>query len=196
MIASAISQFYKNYGALPLPGSVPDMKAQSADYIALQNIYKSKARSDVQEVLSVIRSLEKQLGRTIPIEESEVEAFCKNAGHIKLVRGQSLHIIRPGEKVTWGSRAKAARNALTGYDTLMPIYIAFLAFDAWCATHKADKQLSQPQPPGVSDEKSDAEKMVGIAWKIVEDIVEQSGKKLGDEEGRVKEQVELACREL
>lgn len=92
---------------LPLPGSVPDMKAVSADYIQLQNVYKSKAREDLGEVLSTVRSIEQSLGREQLIEEKEVEAFCKGAGHIKLVRGRPFHVVQPGKKVTWGDRANS-----------------------------------------------------------------------------------------
>jgi NEDD8-activating enzyme E1 regulatory subunit len=74
IIADAIKQFYKKHNALPLPGSVPDMKAQSTAYVQLQNIYK---------VLETVRSHPK--GKDI--DSAEVESFCKNAAFIKLIRG-------------------------------------------------------------------------------------------------------------
>lgn len=85
------------------------MKAQSADYIQLQNVYRAKARKDFSEVLTIVRQTEKRLGREDnPIEEKEVEAFCKGAGFIKLLRGKSFslarHIIGDG----WGDRARFA----------------------------------------------------------------------------------------
>jgi amyloid beta precursor protein binding protein 1 len=83
IIADAIKQFYKKHNALPLPGSVPDMKAQSTVYVQVQNIYKAKARQDVAEVLETIRSHPK--GNDVDV--AEVESFCKNAAFIKLIRG-------------------------------------------------------------------------------------------------------------
>lgn len=83
VIAGAVKQFYAKHGALPLPGSVPDMKAQSTVYVKLQNIYKAKARQDAAEVLSAVRA--NPSGQNIP--ESEVETFCKNAAFIKVIRG-------------------------------------------------------------------------------------------------------------
>ena len=72
------------------------MKAQSSDYIQLQTLYKSKAREDVQEVLDTVRASEAEYGRTpSSIPTSEVEAFCKNAGYIKLVRGRPFHVAQP-----------------------------------------------------------------------------------------------------
>lgn len=90
IISNAIKTFYKQHSVLPLPGSLPDMKARSADYIALQNIYKSKARADVSEVLQIVRATEKSLGRRPTVPESEVEQFCKNAAHVKVLAGQPL----------------------------------------------------------------------------------------------------------
>jgi NEDD8-activating enzyme E1 regulatory subunit len=107
VIAHAIGLFYAKYGVLPVPGSVPDMKARSADYIELQNVYKSKARKDLAEVVESVRFLERSANRTIPVEEKDIEAFCKNAAHIKLVRGRPFHVVQAGEQVQWGDRAKS-----------------------------------------------------------------------------------------
>jgi NEDD8-activating enzyme E1 regulatory subunit len=89
--ASAIKTFHKRHGVLPLPGSLPDMKARSQYYIQLQQVYKKKARDDVAEVLETVRTTEKALSRnSSPIPYEEVEAFCKNASHVKVVRGRTL----------------------------------------------------------------------------------------------------------
>jgi amyloid beta precursor protein binding protein 1 len=90
IVANAIKIFYKQLSVLPLPGSLPDMKARSADYIALQNVYKSKARADVSEVLHTVRATEKSLDRQMAVPESEIEQFCKNAAHVKVLAGQPL----------------------------------------------------------------------------------------------------------
>jgi NEDD8-activating enzyme E1 regulatory subunit len=82
------------------------MKAQSADYMELQTVYKSKARQDSTEVLQVVRKLEADLGRTQKIDEKEVESFCKGAGHIKLIRGHSLLVAARGKSIDWSDGAK------------------------------------------------------------------------------------------
>lgn len=86
IIAAAIKQFYEKHKELPLPGSVPDMKAQSTIYVQLQNIYKTKARQDVAEVLETVRS--HPGGKDVDV--AEVESFCKNAAFIKLIHGTEL----------------------------------------------------------------------------------------------------------
>ena len=107
VIAHAIGLFHVKHGVLPVPGSVPDMKARSKDYIQLQNVYKSKARKDFAEVLENVRFAERNAGRTTTIDEKDVEQFCKNAAHIKLVRGRPFHVVQSGEKIKWGDRAKS-----------------------------------------------------------------------------------------
>ena len=82
IVADAIKNFYADHKALPLPGSVPDMKAESDVYVRLQNIYKNKARKDVAEVLEIVHA--HPYGETV--EKPEVETFCKNAAFIKLIR--------------------------------------------------------------------------------------------------------------
>lgn len=81
IITDAVKQFYKKHNLLPLPGSIPDMKAESSIYVQLQNIYKEKARKDATEILEII--LKHPLGKNIQLVE--VENYCKNAAHIKLI---------------------------------------------------------------------------------------------------------------
>ncbi|KAI1074624.1 hypothetical protein F5B20DRAFT_586095 [Whalleya microplaca] len=81
VIAKAIETFYQKHGCLPLPGALPDMKAQSSVYVKLQNIYKAKARKDSQEVLDTVRASPGGKG----VDPTEVELFCKNARFVKLI---------------------------------------------------------------------------------------------------------------
>lgn len=127
IIASAIRAFHITHGVLPLPGSLPDMKAQSADYVALQNIYKSKARKDIEEVTATIRQIEAQLGRTTPILDREVEVFCKNAAHIKVVRGRPIPQI---SETCDAALLKSVRNGLQMPESLASTFLAFQIMDA------------------------------------------------------------------
>lgn len=128
MIASPIKYFYEQHDSLPLPGALPDMKAQSQDYIQLQNIYKTKARQDIEEVTNGIRKREQKLTQqTEPIALKEIEAFCKGAAFVKLIRGRSL--LTSLESGTT-SRHTSLFEALKDEDSLTPIFLAFLAYDA------------------------------------------------------------------
>lgn len=143
IIASAINEFYQKYQVLPLPGSLPDMKAQSADYIALQNIYKTKAKKDVEEVTGIVRQIESQLGsRPSPVLEKDIEIFCKNAAHIKVVRGRNIPQLDDGDEHIF----KAIRNNLSVIEglpeTLIPIFIASQILDAIVTDIQEGKQAS------------------------------------------------------
>jgi amyloid beta precursor protein binding protein 1 len=128
VIASAIKTFHASHGVLPLPGSLPDMKAQSADYVALQNIYKAKARQDIEEVTATVRKLESQIGRQAPaIPDREIEVFCKNAAHIKVVRGRDIPQISIDSDA---STLKKIRSELNTEDSLIPIFIATQILDS------------------------------------------------------------------
>jgi NEDD8-activating enzyme E1 regulatory subunit len=81
-MTDAIKKFYAQHNALPLPGSVPDMKAQSEVYVRLQNIYKTKARQDAAKVEKLVRLHPR--GDKVPL--GEIENYCKNAAFIKLIR--------------------------------------------------------------------------------------------------------------
>lgn len=85
IIADAVKNFHQKHGTLPLPGNVPDMKAQSKVYIQLQNIYKTKARKDVAEVLKTIE----QFPGGENVDPEEVALFCKNAAFVKLINAGS-----------------------------------------------------------------------------------------------------------
>jgi hypothetical protein len=82
IIAEAVKRFHQKHGGLPVAGGLPDMKAQSAVYIQLQNIYKDKAREDAAEVLATVR----RTPGGENVDPSEVEQFCTNARFIKLIR--------------------------------------------------------------------------------------------------------------
>lgn len=132
IIANAIQKFHTSHnGILPLPGALPDMKAQSCDYIQLQNIYRAKARSDLVEVSRTIRSLEQEVGTKTSIEQAEIEAFCKGAQFVKLIHGRPIRVAKCTAEIDWSERAKALSQELQDPDSLLPIYFAFHALDRY-----------------------------------------------------------------
>jgi len=204
LIANAIHQFYTKHGELPLPGAVPDMKAQSKDYIQLQNIYKTKAREDCAEVLATVRELEKSTSRSseLAVQEKEVENFCKGAAHIHLVRGRPLQVVQPEQAISFGDRARAMCNELTNPESLIGVYIAFLAWDEFVATHSSPSTSPEDaglRVPGSSqaEYESDVEKVTGIAYKITDGLIKEAGQHIEDPEySELKEGIEKLCTEL
>ena len=204
LIANAVHIFYTEHKQLPLPGAVPDMKAKSADYIKLQNIYKSKAREDCAEVVETVRKLEKDTGRSpkLAIDEKEVENFCKGAAHIHLVRGRPLQIVQSGKPVSFGDRAKAMAMELTNPDSLIALHIAFLAWDEYIATHSSSVREAGGQGvkvpgSGADDFQADADKVTGIGHQIVDNLINQAGTFIDEPEySEVEEKVGKFCMEI
>lgn len=202
LIANAVQQFYQKHAQLPLPGAVPDMKARSNTYIELQNIYKTKARDDVAEVLAQVRALEHSTQRlpSLPaIDEKEVELFCKGAAHISMVRGRPFQVVQPGVAIAFGDRAKYVYNNLTNPESLVGLYLAFLAWDEFCATHTSDEAGGEAlRVAGAGDEfEQDAEKLTGIACKLVDAAISEAGTQIEDPEySDIKQKVGQYCLEL
>ncbi|KAK2810998.1 hypothetical protein FQN50_002591 [Emmonsiellopsis sp. PD_5] len=191
IIASAVKAFYERHGLLPLPGSLPDMKAQSADYISLQNIYKTKARSDVREVVDRVRTLENQLrGGTGSIPERDIEVFCKSAASIKVIHGQNIPILHPELPVN-PSTLKTIHNSLDNPDSLLPIFLATQVLDSLVTEYQILSLLAStevPRQPSLDDP---------IDWsstqaKIIA-LLEKDGKLL---DGETKTRISKAVEEV
>lgn len=106
------------------------MKAQSADYIQLQNIYKAKARKDLAEVVEKVRSIEQESKRGILIDEREIEAFCKGAASVKLIKGRPIKTASKPSETDWEDTAKSLCQELGDETSLLPIYLGFIAYDS------------------------------------------------------------------
>ena len=63
---------------LPLTSTLPDMKADTTNYIHLQRLYKAKAEEDKKIFRGLVR---------VPVDEGVVDLFVRNSHHLKLMRG-------------------------------------------------------------------------------------------------------------
>uniref|UniRef100_A0A8C4N706 NEDD8-activating enzyme E1 regulatory subunit n=1 Tax=Eptatretus burgeri TaxID=7764 RepID=A0A8C4N706_EPTBU len=91
----ALKGFVENEGngILPVRGSLPDMIAESASYLALQAVYRDKAMEDIAAVRKRVADFLLQMGRPADaISEQEIRLFCKNAAFLRLVRCRSLAV--------------------------------------------------------------------------------------------------------
>lgn len=184
------------------------MKAKSADYIALQNIYKSKARADATEVKSTVHKLDAQLKRPFQTAPEEIDAFCKSAGYIKLVRGGQPHFTRPeGKEWALEDRAKAAKMALMDPSSLMPLYVAFMAYDKYANTHQlaADTEVATgtnmqaPHSASLFDDPAEKTitKVTSIAKTFMDLIITEAGSFLEEPEySQLKEQLQKIITDL
>ncbi|KAJ9626160.1 uncharacterized protein PV06_05119 [Exophiala oligosperma] len=144
VIARAIRQFYETHGVLPLPGSLPDMKATSSEYIKLQSTYKTKARADVAEVTRVVRMLEKDLSRTTShIEDSEIEAFCKNASHVRVLTNTNNDPV-PSLRLALGDAKTLARLPTmvdNDWEGMLPVFVGLNAANVDVSAMSSDEEV-------------------------------------------------------
>lgn len=77
------------------------------------------------------------------------------------------------------------------------MYIAFLAWDEFVATHNQDGLAGAPQVPGEKDPEGDSEKLTGIAFKIKGDLVKEANASIDeDEDSSIKTSLMEFTREL
>lgn len=133
IIAAAVKKFHETHGVLPLSGSLPDMKAKSADYISLQNLYKTKAREDVNAVKTYVDEIQSNLDRKElhPIPDGEITAFCKNAAHVRVVHGRSIPCLFNDEAEEKSVTVGAVKKDLefNRENSLAHIWVAMQIFD-------------------------------------------------------------------
>jgi amyloid beta precursor protein binding protein 1 len=130
IVANAIKKFYDYHGLLPVPGSLPDMKAQSADYIKLQTLYKSKARADVGSITKIVRETEAALSRAnSPIPDAEIEAFCKNASHLRVLTNPNNEPLASLRLMISDSKTLVRLSTVieNDWEGLSPVFIALNA---------------------------------------------------------------------
>jgi len=91
IMTSAVKEFLAEEGVLPLNGSLPDMTADTATYMALQTVYQTKALRDVDRVQSLVIAALTHLGKSPDsIPHNEVKKFCKNVQSLRVVRARPL----------------------------------------------------------------------------------------------------------
>jgi len=167
------------------------MKAQSSDYIQLQNVYKTKARKDLAEVLKSVRSVEKQVGRQNPVDEAEVEAFCKGAAFVKLVRGRPIHVPSKASLMDVGDRAQYMCRELQDEESLLPVFIAFQAYDRYLEQTQTTPRYEVGQDEQLQDLESS---LIATTGAFVDQLAEAASSDL--DTTTVKEKLRLVITEL
>jgi hypothetical protein len=181
---------------MPLSGTLPDMKAQSADYIELQNIYKYKARRDIQAVTTLVRGIEKQYSLSNPVYEREIEVFCKNAQYMRLIRGKedsSILTKRTGIYPLWLNLRRCINllyvvQYLREDTSSILLHYAFKSFNRFYKEHN--------RAPGA---KGDFDKDATALKTIILELLKQSfseGKFDNEDLESFEEEIGKICREL
>ena len=91
VMVHALKQFVEKEKALPLPGTVPDMKADTERYVALQTVYRAKGKRDLEVMRQWVQSAlqSAQLPKDY-VQDEVLETFCKNAAYLKCIRYRTI----------------------------------------------------------------------------------------------------------
>ncbi|EDS44112.1 NEDD8-activating enzyme E1 regulatory subunit [Culex quinquefasciatus] len=157
ILARALRDFVENEGAglLPLPGVLPDMTADTASYINLQNVYRSQAAHDSEIVYRRARQLLKELNKPNDlITEKDVRLFCREAANIAIVRGTKI-----ADEYDKGYKATQISTGLETPNSLMAHYVTLRAVDKFQAEHG--------YLPGECQVEVDTSRIKGLAAKMV-----------------------------
>lgn len=144
-----------NNGWCPLSGIIPDMTADTENYITLQNIYRQQALHDADSVYKRAQQHLQELN--LPnesITDKEVKLFCREFSSIAVLRGSCIadEYEKPSVSVI-ASEIEAATNSL------MDIYVALRALDRF--------ESEYGTKPGDIYVESDTARIKSIACKFL-----------------------------
>lgn len=118
-------------GLLPLPGSLPDMTAETSLYINLQNIYRARAVHDADSVFRRVQDLLKELNKSSDwISEKDVRLFCREAAYLSVTRGTKI-----SDEYEKGPKAATISEELENPDSLMGHYVVLRAMERFQTEH-------------------------------------------------------------
>ncbi|WFD25126.1 hypothetical protein MNAN1_000089 [Malassezia nana] len=134
LLVAALHRFVQGHGTLPLASSLPDMKATSQDYIALQHVYAKQTRADLDAFVLELDAVLADVGTSreaLALTDDAVRVFVKHAAFLQLVRGRSL-------THQWHSPNTGALEAAL-MDAVNPVtaqyHLAFVAADRFFEKH-------------------------------------------------------------
>ncbi|KAI0029905.1 hypothetical protein K488DRAFT_55368 [Vararia minispora EC-137] len=161
----ALKKFTEQHdGHLPVAGKVPDMKADTKQYVALQRLYRAQAAADAV----AYRAL---LDPAACVPDDVVDLFLKNA-----------HAVRRLQGAQWGTLDRDPTKLAESLDMFpkeTATHLALAALAAWQTMHP------QPPEPGVNEVRPSAEELSGLAARLLPADVELPEKEAGDAIGEI-----------
>lgn len=159
ILARALRDFEcsESNGWLPLPGVLPDMTADSASYINLQNLYRGQAAHDADIVYRRSLQLLKELNMPRDlITVNDAKLFCREAANLAVIRGSKI-----ADEYEKNYNSTKIASSLETPDSLMGYYVALRARERF--------QLEHGHIPGEYELEADIPHLKTIANKLLND---------------------------
>lgn len=156
ILVRAVKDFIEqeNNGWLPMPGVIPDMTADTENFINLQNIYRVQGLQDAELVYKRAQQILQELN--LPSElitDKDVKLFCREFATIAVIRGTCL--ADEYEK----SPPSIVSSELEDSSSLMVIYVALRALEKFQSENGAQ--------PGEIYVEADTARIKAIACKLL-----------------------------
>lgn len=144
----------ENNGWCPLSGTIPDMTADTENYINLQNIYRQKAWNDADMVYKRAQQHLRELNLSSElITDKDVKLFCREFTTVVALKGSCI-----ADEYEKPSIGIIASEIEAGTSSLMMIYVALRALDKFESEHGTS--------PGDIYVESDTARIKSIAYKF------------------------------
>lgn len=146
---------HDNDGWVPLAGMIPDMTADTDNYINLQNVYRQKALNDADLVYKRAQQhlQELALGNDL-ITDKDVKLFCREFTSISMLRGSCI-----ADEYEKPPVSVIASEIEAGTSSAMSIYVALRALNKFESEHGTS--------PGEIYVESDTARIKSIACKFL-----------------------------
>ncbi|XP_018015689.1 NEDD8-activating enzyme E1 regulatory subunit [Hyalella azteca] len=153
LVLAGLQTFLEENKRLPVTGVVPDMTADSASYIEMQNIYREQAALDSEAVLRHAQDRCQQLScrtsslaETRPangevkgsgglVSESQVRLMCRHASHLRVIHGTSVAAEYCGKVNLGGGEVEVSDSDVVWYVLLRAADVFHSEFRCWPGYH-------------------------------------------------------------
>lgn len=140
---------------MPVAGVLPDMTADTANYINLQNVYRAQALNDADTVYRYAQQLLENLNLpSETITDQDCKLFCREIATLAIVRGTRI-----ADEYEKCYKSQYIATELETPNTLMGHYVALRAMDRFQSEHGCI--------PGECHVETDVAKMKSIASKLL-----------------------------
>lgn len=153
----SLRDFINNEGAgwLPVTGTIPDMTADTSNYLNLQNVYRSQAMNDAD---IIYRYAQQHLNNlNLPnelITDRDVKLFCREAATLAIVRGTKI-----ADEYDKCHRNQYITSELEMPNSLMGHYVALRVLNRFQSEYECI--------PGECTQETDMARMKSIGIKLL-----------------------------
>lgn len=118
-------------GLLPVPGVVPDMKADTESFVRLQTLYRDQSRSDVEALRRHLDPVLLEHGKPLDwISNDTIDRFAKHSAFLSVTRYRSL-----SQEYDRDVQSSFISQSLSDLEDNLVIYVLLRSADRFVSLH-------------------------------------------------------------